>query len=252
MNNMKDDFDALAYKIKNLIGDDNLFYVANPGNWGDALIRQGTLKFLRDHNINYSELTLSKKNWLIPMFKGGTVLYGGGGGWCKHWNTSDSVRTISKRFKTIVLPSTYEVAFDIKNTYFFRRDEFESRINMPKSIFCHDMAFYLGEIPFTKGRGVGNFFRTDKESSNKFTIPESNLDISRVGNHFSEGITFFKEIGKYSVIHTDRLHVSIAASLMKKEVHLYPNSYFKNEAVFKSSLAPYFNNVFFHSESKII
>lgn len=118
---------------------------------------------------------------------------------------------------------------------------------MPGSYFCHDMAFYLGDIGFKQGDGVGNFFRTDKESIGKLKIPEDNFDISASGNHFSEGITLFKELAKYSEIHTDRLHICIAGCLLKREVHLYPGNYFKNEAVYKSSILPNYNNVYFHT-----
>lgn len=190
---MEKDFDVLSDVIKKHSDGRNLYYVANPGNWGDALIRQGTLKFFRDYNIDVKELRLSKTDWIKPVIKGGVVLFGGGGGWCNNWNmVVDKVQFLSKRFNVIILPSTFEKTYSIPNTIFFRRDNFESKENMPESYFCHDMAYYLGSIDFKEGSGTGNFFRTDKESRGIIEIPGDNYDISAHGTHFSEGITLFR------------------------------------------------------------
>jgi exopolysaccharide biosynthesis predicted pyruvyltransferase EpsI len=244
---MQREFNSLEKLIKSNIKGRHVYYAANSGNWGDSLIREGTTKFLRDVGIDYEELRLVKRDWILPVMKGGVVLYGGGGAWCNSWNSSEKyVRVISKRFKVIVLPSTYEYTYKIPNTIFTTRDIYNSKNVMPNALFCHDMAFYLGSQNYENGKGAGYFYRTDKESKGNLTIPASNRDISAEGNHFSEGITFFNELAKYSVIHTDRLHVAIASCLLDREVHLYPGSYFKNLAVFKSSIEPYFNNVHFH------
>lgn len=42
----------------------------------------------------------------------------------------------------------------------------------------------------------------------------------------------------------DRLHVAILACLLHKRVHFYKGGYFKNEAVFRSSMRDYFDDVF--------
>lgn len=246
---MEKEYKDLEKLIKSNISGKEVYYVANSGNWGDALIREGTLKFFRDIQLEYTELRLFRKDWIIPFIKGGTVIYGGGGSWCNSWHTSERyVRAFSKRLKVIVLPSSFEYSYDIPNTIFTCRDKFESQEKMPGTLFCHDMAFNLGRMSFKPGRGTGYFFRTDKESKGEITIPKNNRDISKEGNHFSEGITFFKKIANYSVIHTDRLHVAIAACLLERELHLYPGSYFKNHAVYKSSIEPFFDNAHFHDK----
>jgi len=71
-------------------------------------------------------------------------------------------------------------------------------------------------------------------------------DISLKGSHLSSVYPFIDSIAKYGIIHTDRLHVAIAGCLLGLEVHLYPNSYFKNKAVYLSSIEGYYDNVFFH------
>ena len=99
-----------------------------------------------------------------------------------------------------------------------------------------------------KGRGIGYFFRTDIESSNKYKIPSTNYDISADGNEWSLPEPFFDEINKYSVIHTDRLHIAISACLFGKELHLYDGAYFKNLSLYLTSVLDNFDNVYFHEE----
>ncbi len=246
---MQDKFTILKEILKAKCDRGYVYYLPNRGNWGDGLIRYGTLKLLKDANIDYKELNSLEKDRLFPLVKGGIVIYGGGGAWCKRWNHSnDIVKMLTEKCNVIVLPSTYEFTYPIPNTFFFCRDIFESKQNMPNATFCHDMAFYIGKQFLKKGKGVGKgyFFRYDSESANRINVPSDNNDISRKGNHLSEVSQFFDEINKFAVIYTDRLHVSIAACLLEKEVHLYPGSYFKNQAVYLSSMRDYFENVYFH------
>lgn len=250
---MIEDFNRLAIQLDNVISQETVYYLPNPGNWGDGLIRSGTIKFFRDFNIQFKELRLSKRNWssfIKPFFKRSTLIYGGGGGWCADSaNGAKYVKFLNKCFsKVIVLPSSYDRTYNYPNITFFCRDKFESKQNMPEAIFCHDMSLYLGKVKMQKGEGIGYFFRNDVESSGNINIPQENVDISAKGNFTSEDITFFKELAKYSVIHTDRLHVAIASCLCEREVHMYPNSYFKNHAVYRSSLKDYFDKITFHTE----
>lgn len=248
---MQDEFTTLKETLSTVRGRGPLYYFPNPGNWGDGLIRYGALKFLYDVNLNYRELTMSRRDWRLPVFRRGTVIYGGGGGWCELWNHSlDYVTEFTQRFNVVVLPSTYESSYSIPNTTFFCRDMFESKQNMPDATFCHDMSFYIGEEFATRGKGSGKgyFFRSDAESANRIRIPSCNNDIGLKGNHLSEVSPFFDEIDRFAVVCTDRLHVAIAACLLKKEVHLYPGSYFKNRAVYLSSMKDHFEGVHFHEE----
>jgi exopolysaccharide biosynthesis predicted pyruvyltransferase EpsI len=251
---MQDKFAILEEVLKTECGRGPIYYIPNPGNYGDGTIRYGTLKFFHDINLNYRELTNDdKKKGFYHSLERGTVIYGGGGAWCKLWDIANiTVTKLSHMFKVkvIVLPSTYELTKSTPRTIFFCRDMFESKKNMANSIFCHDMAFYIGKhfSPGDKGSGKGYFFRTDKESANKIKIPQDNNDISSKGNIYSEIYPFFEEINKFAIIYTDRLHVAIAACLLEKEVHLCPGSYFKNLAVYMSSMKGYFDNVYFHEE----
>lgn len=246
-----DRFAVLEEKLKAECGKGPVYYLPNPGNFGDALIRHGTLRFFRDIKLDCKELSIRKKDWVFPLLTGGTVIYGGGGGWSQLWRHSEHyVNRLTRRFKVIVLPSSFEQAYSLPETVVFCRDTFESQQNMPEAIFCHDMAFYIGKEFFRsgKGSGVGYFFRTDQESANKIELPSDNNDISLKGNHLSDVTRFFDAVNQVSIVHTDRLHVSIAGCLLGKEVHLYPGSYFKSRAVYMSSMKAYFDNIHFHDE----
>jgi len=250
MRMLLNEFNVIAEVIKSKTIKKPIYYLANPGNWGDALIRQGTLKFFSDINLEYTEVSRNIFNWLRPLYSGGTVIYGGGGGWCEIWNQPQKYLTaLTKRFDVIVLPSTFGKKYEISNTIFFCRDSFDSANHMPDAKFCHDMAFYLGNQFCTeeKGRGKGYFYRTDLESANQINVPLTNNDISLQGNHFSEVSQFFAQLDQFASIYTDRLHVAIAACLLQKEVHLYPGSYFKNKAIYDSSIKNNFKNTYFHN-----
>jgi len=248
---MRKEFLLLEKIIKEKTKNSKIYYLHNPGNYGDSLIRYGTMKFFDDIGLNFKELktfNLLKPEWWGTLVNpNSTLIFAGSGAWCKFYNREDFIKKISKRFKqVIILPSTFEIAPNISNAIFFSRDKYESMENMPSSFFCHDMAFYIETIESEKGNGIGYFFRKDIESLNKVNIPPQNTDISLKGNHLSPIFDFINEISKFKIIYTDRLHVAIGASLLKKEVHLFPNSYFKNKAIYLSSLKPFYENVYFH------
>lgn len=95
-----------------------------------------------------------------------------------------------------------------------------------------------------------NCFRIDQEKSN-IDIPDDNLDISSIFAYgtdtemkaFYGSYRLLKFISHYNEIRTNRLHVAIAGGLLGKEVSLYPNSYYKCEAVYNFSIKGHFPNV---------
>jgi exopolysaccharide biosynthesis predicted pyruvyltransferase EpsI len=222
-----------------------VFYCPNKGNWGDAVIREGTIKFFKDIGLRCRELPPKRRKWLIPLLQGGVAIYGGGGAFVEHYQFAERiVQKLSQRFEVVVMPSTFSLSLSCPNTIFFRRDDRESRSMMPESRFCHDMGFYLGKLEAPRGCGEGNFFRQDIEKTER-SLPEGNRDMSAEGNHNTPLTGFFEAIGEFETINTNRLHVAIVAALQGKNVNLYPNSYFKNKAVFHSSLEPHFPKVRF-------
>jgi len=216
---MKKYFDKLAEIINNNSNWKTIYYLANPWNFWDWLIKEWTIKFFKDYNIKYKKI--SPNLFRLKYFfikKNSLFIYWWGWAWCKNWDhASFFVKIISKKCKTIVLPSTYENNYDyIKNVIFFRRDEFNSKINMINSIFCHDMAFYLWKIK-SKIKNQKNkwyFFRLDKESAKVLKINNNNLDISLLWNENNDINIFINKIDNYKIIFTDRLHVWIAGAML--------------------------------------
>ncbi|MDT8344762.1 MAG: hypothetical protein RQ752_10055 [Thermohalobaculum sp.] len=253
------EYAALAEAIRAQAGARAIVHVPNFGNWGDALIAEGSRAFFRHFGIAVTEVAqqrLRKRAWLRtrlatrgwpPM-----VVFGGGGALAGQYpNHARMVaRILRAAGRSVVLPSTFGAdsvaALSVPGLIAFRRDEFQSRESFPTSRFCHDMAFFLAPDPVTPVRETGVFMRTDRERAGAAPSPPGNRDISAEGRQDTPVAGFFAAVGAARTIWTDRLHVAIAGALLGREVHLFPNSYFKNEAVFRTSLAPHFPNVRFH------
>lgn len=243
-------FQELADRIHRIRRGKRVYYRPNYGNWGDGLIRAGTLNFFRDYGIPFREIGDGKASFLTPALRGGTLIYGGGGAWCSVW--PDAPRKIHmlerlKRFKILVLPSTYEKNWGNTSAVKYRRDNSMSRLSYPESTFCHDMAFYLlkNTSPDPLGE-VDNLYlmREPSERERAKTariLCSTNVDISKKGNHWSAPEGFFDFLRPGKVIHTDRLHVAIAACILGKRVKIYPSNYAKIEAVFEASIKPFFS-----------
>lgn len=246
---MNDEFRELGQTLQAVCRDGPVYYLPNLGNWGDGLIRAGTLRFLSQTGIPYQEIEhVSRgKRWL-PWRRRGTLIYGGGGAWCNLWSHSlQTIQRVGGLFQqVVVLPSTFELKVDLPKATLFCRDRFESQANAPAARFCHDMAFFLGPQQAPPGSGTGWFLRTDQESAHGLPIPSDNIDLSLRGDHRSEAGPFFEAIARFAVVHTDRLHVAIATCLLGRELHLYPGGYFKNRAVFRSSIEGRFPSTHFH------
>jgi exopolysaccharide biosynthesis predicted pyruvyltransferase EpsI len=99
---------------------------------------------------------------------------------------------------------------------------------------------------------VLNSFRTDNEKTD-IAIPFNNIDISQafatdnMSRLYSHEASYrvFKYIDTFKTVNTNRLHVSISAALLGKEVNFYKNSYNKNYSVYKFSMCDNYKNVTF-------
>jgi len=244
------EYAALASCLHTKSQEKKVYYLPSHGNWGDGLIREGTIKFFNALGLPYCELhrRILRRNPSSSLKGSCTkrlLIYGGGGGWCDHYSASaDIVSQLAPHFsEVVVLPSTYQHCPEIANVHWFARDDGPSLQVNPRAEFCHDMAFYLKPESRGAGSGTGWFMRTDRESLNRFPIPQDNIDLSLMGNYQKPGKVFFETLDAYAVIHTDRLHVAIAAALLGKSVFLYPGAYFKNQAVWQSSIQSRFPKV---------
>jgi exopolysaccharide biosynthesis predicted pyruvyltransferase EpsI len=97
---------------------------------------------------------------------------------------------------------------------------------------------------------TGNAFREDREA--RWDPPSGNVDLSVEMNLSPTkypGVaalisrSFLASIGELPRVRTNRLHVAIGAGLLGKSVEFFPNSYFKNEAIFRFSLEASFPSV---------
>lgn len=244
-------YDALADSIINIANGDKIFFMPNPGNWGDGLINYATYDFFNFYNIEYEILAPKKRKYyyiIQNIFKIKTnsiLIYGGGGGWNSFWRfpifklQDQGVMDLFR--KVIVLPSTYETYINDEKFVYYARDRYNSIKNNPNALFTPDMAFFLANRDFSKYNTneykKGFFYRTDKESANNIEIPENNHDLSLDGNYLDHYKFFLMEIGKFETIYTDRLHICIAGVLLNKQVYFHKGIYFKNEAIYNSILS---------------
>lgn len=256
MTNMKLKFDLL---LKSYHLSHRFVYKANPGNAGDGVIASATYDFFERNALTY-----------IPYRDGeryssetDILIFGGGGNLIEglYSEGHDFIQNnIGKFHKVIIMPSTIRGYSDLfinnidKFVVFCRENitfDYIKSLNYEpnKNVFItDDMAFYLDLNKYLSLKPVykkqANCFRTDSESLTG-DYKENNHDISLTwnGDYWDNEflarnstrcmINFLEE---YKVVNTDRLHVAILASLLGKEVNFYPNSYYKNEAVYNCSL----------------
>lgn len=237
-----------------------IYVLKSIGNRGDKLIELGTIEYFSRYNI--------KVNWIEfgDTDKQGDLLFvSGGGAFCNNW--SHMVNAVKKRYsnfkKIVLLPSSFDLSsktvFDWASnlpdhvTVFCREEEsYKQMKQVAKNVFLSiDMAFHFNFLSYKKNNeGTLVCFRRDSESSRNIPFIKECDHREDLSSGDPEDFKYLlKTIARYEYIHTDRLHVAIAATLLDKKVTLYSNSYFKNEAVFNYSLRHYPNIKFKHLET---
>ncbi|MBT0719874.1 polysaccharide pyruvyl transferase family protein [Rosenbergiella collisarenosi] len=258
------DFESI---IKFYHSQHTFVYKANPGNAGDGVIASATYDFFEKFNLDFEMYSASAKynpNEHVLVFGGGGNLIEG-----LYREGRDFLEdNLSSFAKVLIFPSTIKGYSD-----FFREHEdkfvvfcreqttYEYILSLGydgnSCYLTDDMAFYLDLKKYTSGASVTkescNCFRTDGESSFE-TGHENNHDISLTWNgdywdnkDLARNSTrcMINFLESYSTINTDRLHVSILGCLLDKKVNFYPNSYYKNQAVFNYSILNKFQKVVF-------
>lgn len=226
-----------------------------PGNYGDSLIWHGTKILLKGLDIteNYVEITSPKSSEVLFI--------DGGGNFVDYYSdVRDFLNQKPDMYKEIViLPHTIfgNKQIDALNglsgdvTVFCREETsfvFVKENYLKGRVYLwHDCAFYNTFSKILDGQGILSAFRKDKESILK-TVPDSNNDLSYNGYATKPLDEFISVLGHYDEIHTDRLHIAIGATLLGKKVKFYPNSYYKNKAVFEYSLKK-FPNISFNENT---
>lgn len=250
-------FQDLAQDVRAFAQGRPIVEIVNSGNWGDALIHAGQAEFLHDIGVDVIQIPVQKlqrskpiKTALKRWIKRERAIVTGSGAYRDVYARPAELAQAAKRFAhVLVMPSSYPFrpSYDANRTTYWRRDDLESMGAVPEARFCHDMAFYLQPAPRDVTQDVGVFFRADAERTD-MEPPPGNIDISAEGTHKSDIEPLLDRIGACRVVHTNRLHVGIGAALLGREVHVYPGSNRKIEAMFKASLEPYYQDVHFHHE----
>ena len=157
-----------------------------------------------------------------------------------------------------------------KNVNVYIMDDMAFNINVKKLFYdgsritnkCHlDAHYILQSLRFdysrlitqfksTKSSQTLNSYRTDYERTN-LKLPKNNFDITaKFGaltftpkNALRITYTLLKYINKFEIINTNRLHIAISGALLGKPVNFYPNSYWKNKAIYFYSLENQYPNI---------
>eukprot|EP00451_Oxyrrhis_marina_P039783 CAMPEP_0204393988 /NCGR_PEP_ID=MMETSP0469-20131031/62612_1 /ASSEMBLY_ACC=CAM_ASM_000384 /TAXON_ID=2969 /ORGANISM="Oxyrrhis marina" /LENGTH=1047 /DNA_ID=CAMNT_0051388095 /DNA_START=45 /DNA_END=3188 /DNA_ORIENTATION=+ len=253
-------------------------YIVNPGNAGDALIQYGTLLTLDAMGFKYDIADFTQS------FTNSTLVYAGAGnavglyGNCRGFLRKNA--PMRKHNKIILLPATIKDEDRMlralhSNVKIIAREprsyEYVKKFLPARNVFlADDLALkipeYDSEVSRMRGskpseKKVAYMFRTDKEKTHKH-LPKGNVDLSAKLDGVSwRGIAhsdadlkmrlrntareIFSIMIDYTEVWTDRLHMCIAASLMDRETHCFPNNYWKNEAIFDFSLKHRFPHTHF-------
>ena len=244
-------------------------YMPNQGNMGDMLISSATMDWFDQNHLNWKRVEKGDRIETLVYGGGGiwTELWFG--------SISHVTELMKSARKVLILPSSFDkvpqfiTMLDERFIVFCREIKSYSYLlkqNTSAKIFLdHDMALRLTQKIFQKnlssphslleqvrkldkalelvaGKKNVSLFRLDKEAKYHFT---TDLDLSSFLWGFSyssrEWIDFVAQkmlriVSVFQEIHTDRLHVGIAAALMGVRVFLYDNSYGKISGVFRQSL----------------
>jgi hypothetical protein len=264
-------FAELAEALLHAAGDREVIFLQNCGNYGDSLIRYGTIRFFEDIGLRYREFDMmNRKQKAMALWEGivdrhtdqSLFVYSGSGAWS--YDCTGGLTNVHRQFAAnpniFVLPTTFQYFGLPGDIPVFVRDRFESWKVVPQARFCHDMAFYLALVApdrllanrVTPSRELGLFFRTDNEARDHGLASLSgNVDISALGIHSSDPREFLRMIDQFSIVATDRLHVAIGATLLGKRVLITEGNYFKIRAVFNSSMKGIFDNCELIKESEM-
>lgn len=258
----KPDFENLADRLRSITAARPIVFVVNPGNWGDALIREGAEQFLRFYEFDYASVhlkDLEKRRVNLQDIKrqirhdDPVMVYNGCGAFSSHYTILDRVQKLANHFSSVaLLPCTINTDMGLNqfpsDTHIFVRDRFESQAALPSAPFCHDMAFFLDLIGQPPEKTEDYFFRDDREAPlESVLLPDGveNRDLSKEGKAQHPVDGFIRAIAQCETVHTNRLHVGIAAALLGRQTNLSANDYFKIRAIYDSSISSAFPNVDF-------
>jgi len=240
------EFDLREYLGK--YKDTRIDFFRFPGNYGDSLIWHGTKRLLLSLNISECCVDISSPKYNDVLF------IDGGGNLVDYYSDVRDflIKKPTLYSEIVILPHTIfgEKQIEILNNLsskltVFCREKISAKflgdkLTHGKVYLWHDCAFYNEFSQILVGNGVLNAFRSDNESILN-ALPESNNDLSHNGYATKPLDELIGILQKYAQVNTDRLHIAIGSALLGKQVKLFPNSYYKNKAVFDYSLGKFPN-----------
>lgn len=260
---LAEDLDIFRSNLPN-----KFIYIPNPGNAGDSLIAAATYQVFDTLNFDYTvQLTPENlKDKTVVLGGGGNLipLY-------KEMHGFISAALEQGASRIILLPHTVrgneELLYRLRsNDLIFSRDKrtteylkqygnfqvkeaFDMALVFSASLFWEkqkeyrDLARVFAKI-FAENNTLyhfigsqGNFFRTDGEATD-MVIPSDNVDLSLLfqfgvqpDNAEKSVACLMKVLSTCETVHTNRLHVGVAAAHLGKKVTLFDNNYGKNHGV---------------------
>jgi glycosyltransferase involved in cell wall biosynthesis/exopolysaccharide biosynthesis predicted pyruvyltransferase EpsI len=224
----------------------------NQGNRGDGVIHLGGRRLLKTLGLEGQEFHQSTAPATITA---DVLLVFGGGAFCREVHTVVSLveHYATQVPRVIILPASFDLRSErvrrfvqswSDNYTVFTREQRSfaalrsARPDLAKIFLCYDLAFWAdlhswAERPHS---GTAGIFRRDAEAVfDRRPLHLEGRDISRGPDSEPEGLLNY--VSRFSTIYTDRAHAAITAAMMGREVHLYRNGYFKNEALYEHSLS---------------
>jgi hypothetical protein len=246
------DYDALAEELQSLARHSALVYLPNASNWGGALTREATRRFFHQRSIRVREIArLNIAECFGAAVQRATLVYGGGGAWSELYPGGlNTVRRALRWFRrVVVLPSSYGLPVDLPRCQLWARDRANSLRHAPTARFCHDLGFSLESLPApTPTSPRGDFFRSDALAGTPDGLASGREpDFSTHGSQDTPLRPFLDEIARHAEIHTDRVHVAIAACLLGRPCHVYATRTPLLADLYEASIGPCFPQAVFHA-----
>lgn len=244
-------FKELAHALAGVRGQ-RLVLLRNRGNRGDGVIHLGAQRLLHALGLEYRDIHQPDAPQAIEA---DVLLVVAGGAFCR---TTHSIVALIERYAptvqhVIILPASFDVScgevrrfarsWDERFTVFCREQRsFEALRALPVRaqglMLSHDLAFCADLQPWAERPAEGSvaIVRRDREAVfDRRPLDIGGRDISRGSD--AEAEILLDYVARFAVVHTDRTHAAITAAMMGREVWLYRNAYFKNQAIFEHSLS---------------
>ena len=219
----------------------------NPGNAGDGLIHLGARELFGNLGLRFREK-------LFPTKLAGEVLLihgcGGFGGVSAH-RVAQSRHYFERFEEIVILPSSFDTGRpevqeflqtvpDHVTVYAREKVSFDLAAaciaDAGRLKLSQDLALRYDYTSWKARAGSGTLaaFRTDAEAALEVSGICS-IDVSRYGDKY-DAWPLLDVVSRFETVHTDRMHVGVAAAMMGKQTFLYDNSYHKIRAVYEHSL----------------